>query len=218
MHCDHGFVKRNLAVLKAPERYTPGNAPESVGQCIGDDMTWKGSKTLRIASVQCGSTGRDRFQWGLWHGQGLRALGADIGILSETALHGDAQHAQACRGLHSCGYHAVSHGRPRNGPADYSAAGSGVILAVRAGYSGCWTDVAKDPSGRAICAVLHTSSGIDVRCLALYGPVGACLPQFGVRNPRHSEEEQVLKGFVDQQVRKAGELQQLLGPKFLCGC
>ena len=72
------------------------------------------------------------------------------------------------------------------------------------------TDVAKDPSGRAICAVLHTSSGIDVRCLALYGPVGACLPQFGVGNPRHSEEEQALKGFVDQQVRKAGELQQLL--------
>ena len=175
--------------------------PDIAGQCIGDDMTWKGSKTLRIASVQCGSTGRDRFQWGLWHGQGLRALGADIGILSETALHGDAQHAQACRGLHSCGYHAVSHGRPRNGPADYSAAGSGVILAVRAGYSGSWTDVAKDPSGRAICAVLHTSSGIDVRCLALYGPVGACLPQFGVGNPRHSEEEQALKG---------GEVQQLL--------
>ena len=39
--------------------------PDIAGQCLGDDMTWKRSKSLRIASVQCGSTGRDRFQWGL---------------------------------------------------------------------------------------------------------------------------------------------------------
>ncbi|CAE7468409.1 unnamed protein product [Symbiodinium sp. CCMP2592] len=184
--------------------------PDIVGQCLGDDITWKGSKTLRIATIQCGSTGRDRFQWGLWHGQGLRTLGADVGILSETALQGDAQHAQACQGLLSCGYHAVSHGRPRNGPADYAAAGSGVILAVRSGYSGSWTDVAKDPSGRAVSAVLHTNSGIDVRFLALYGPVGACLPQFGVGSPQHIADEQALKDFIDQQAHKAGELQQLL--------
>ena len=164
--------------------------PDIAGQCLGDDMTWKGSKTLRIASVQCGSTGRDRFQW-LCHGQGLRALKTNIGILSETALQGDAQHGQACRGLQSCG--------------------SGVILAVRSGYSGCWTDVAKDPSGRAISAVLHTSSGIDVRCLALYGPVGACLPQFGVGNPRHSEVEQALK-------RATAAACSRRRPKFLCGC
>ena len=33
------------------------------------------------------------FSWGLWHGQGLASLGADVGLLSETALISGSQHA-----------------------------------------------------------------------------------------------------------------------------
>ena len=52
--------------------------PAFSGPCVGDDMFWKGSKTLRVACLQCGSVGRDRFQWGLWRAQSLSALGAGI--------------------------------------------------------------------------------------------------------------------------------------------
>ena len=56
------------------------NLAHFAGQCVGDDMSWKGSKTLRVACLQCGSVGRD-----LWHAHSLTCLGADIGILTETA-------------------------------------------------------------------------------------------------------------------------------------
>ena len=66
------------------------NLAHFAGQCVWDDMSWKGSKTLRVACLQCGSVGRDRHQWGMWHAHSLTCLGADIGILTETALQSPA--------------------------------------------------------------------------------------------------------------------------------
>ena len=167
--------------------------PSFSGQCLGDDVSWRGSQVLRLATVQCGSTGRNRHQWGIWQGQSLATLGADVAFLTETALQSDAQHALACKGLLAAGYRVVSHGRspqcPSSGSTSSSSsssgAGSGVLLAVRAGYSGGWSDVSRHASGRAVAAVLHTQNGLSLRVAAIYGPVGACLPDFGAATPPH---------------------------------
>ena len=170
-------------------------------------MSWRGSQVLRLATVQCGSTGRNRHQWGIWQGQSLATLGADVAFLTETALQSDAQHALACKGLLAAGYRAVSHGRspqcPSSGSTSSSSssgAGSGVLLAVRAGYSGGWSDVSRHASGRAVAAVLHTQNGLSLRVAAIYGPVGACLPDFGVRHASSLHDEQALKEFLDTQI------------------
>ena len=86
--------------------------PRFTGRSLGDDVSWKGSGTTRIATIQCASSGMDRHQWGIWFREGLASLGADIGILSETGLHTESHHTLACKGLLTRGYQAVSHGRP----------------------------------------------------------------------------------------------------------
>ena len=105
--------------------------PNFSGRPIGDDVSWKGSSAVRVVAIQCGSSGMDRYQWGLRFGESLAHLGADIGILSETGLRSEAHHTFAVKGLLSRGYQAISHGRP---PGDPCADGSGVLLAVRSGY------------------------------------------------------------------------------------
>ena len=67
---------------------------------------------LPQSSALAASSGMDRHQWGIWFGEGLASLGADIGILSETGLHTESHHTLACKGLLTRGYQAVSHGRP----------------------------------------------------------------------------------------------------------
>ena len=61
-----------------------------------------------------------------------------------------------------------------------------------------------------VAAVLHTQNGLSLRVAAIYGPVGACLPDFGVRHASSLHDEQALKEFLDTQIRKAAEHQQLL--------
>ena len=46
------------------------------GRSLRDDVSCKGSGTTRIAAIQCASM--DRHQWGIWFGEGLALLGADI--------------------------------------------------------------------------------------------------------------------------------------------
>ena len=122
--------------------------PRFTGRSLGDDVSWKGSGTTRIATIQCASSGMDRHQWGIWFGEGLASLGADIGILSETGLHTESHHTLACKGLLTRGYQAVSHGRPSRATA-------------RVGCS--------SPSARATPASGPTSAGTltaeDSRCL-----------------------------------------------------
>ena len=65
------------------------------------------------------------------------------------------------------------------------AAGCCFLLAISAGWSG----VSRHASGRAVAAVLHTQNGLSLRVVALYGPVGACLPDFGVRRSILLDEE-----------------------------
>ena len=180
--------------------------PQFSGECLGDDMSWKGSKPLRVVCLQCGSIGRDRYQWGLWHAQSLSCLGADVGLLSETSLCTPAQHASAAKGMAAAGYTVVSHGPPDSSAAPPSAAG--VLLAVRSGYAGSWQSVATDTCGRAIAATLVATNGETVRFLAVYGPVGACL--HGFTSPVHLDAEHNLKLFLDAQIDQAVSAQCLL--------
>ena len=76
-----------------------------------------------------------------------------------------------------------------------SGAGSGVLLAVRAGYSADWSDVSRHASGRAVAAVLHTQNGLSFRVAAIYGPVGACLPDLVSATPPLFTMNKPLKSF-----------------------
>ena len=170
--------------------------PSLSGRPIGDDISWKASRSVRVAALQCASTGLDRHQWGLWYGDGLASLGADIGLLSETGLCTEAQHSLACQGLSAKGFCAVSHGRPATASQTYRA---GVLLAVRTGYSGQWSQVAKDTAGRALAATLLTATGLAVRLVVVHAPVGACSPGFSHSPLAPAEAD--LKLFVDAQIR-----------------
>ena len=141
------------------------------------------------------SSALDRHQWGLWCGDGLASLGADLGLLSETGLSTEAQHSLACHGLSAKGFCAISHGRPATAPQAYRA---GVLLAVRAGYPGQWTHVAKDTAGRALAATLLGETGLAVRVVVVYAPVGACSPGFAHTSLAPAEAD--LKLFVDAQI------------------
>ena len=85
---------------------------------------------------------------------------------------------------------------------------SALMLAVRSGYSGCWQDVARDPHGRAIAGTVSADNGVAVRFVAVYGPVGACLP--GFTNPASLNVEASLKSFLDTQIELAVSSQTLL--------
>ena len=183
--------------LKTPVGHTTV-LPDLQGQPVGDNIRSKGSLATRVVCIQCGSTGLDRLQWGLWFGHSASILGADIAILSETALVSASQHAQACRGLLQAGYQAISHGRPEQ--PEHSAAGAaGVILAVRSGYAGQWTHISRDSCGRGLAASLLDMQGVTLRVVALYGPVGASHPNFP--HSLNSPEEAPLKAFIDSQIR-----------------
>ena len=53
-------------------------------QCIGDDMTWRGSKVLRVAALQAGRT--DARFVGRWWGSSLTQLGVELGCVSEIGF------------------------------------------------------------------------------------------------------------------------------------
>ena len=62
--------------------------PEFQGACIGDDMSWKGSRVIRCVSLQGGGVGADAGVFGKWWGSSLGRLGADIGCVSEVGCQG----------------------------------------------------------------------------------------------------------------------------------
>ena len=185
------------------------------GKCIGDDVSQKASRCLRVVALQTAGTGCDRYVWGRWWSSCLADLGADVGVLTETRTAGDAAHAAACQGMRDGGYAAISHNNLIAEPAarDGTAAGgmraSGVALAVRAGHSSGWTDVVLGPHGRAIAASLQLQGGVELRVVGLYGVSGACLPGFERREDAVRQEAD-LNAFVQQQAEWASQRSCLL--------
>ena len=83
--------------------------PSFRARCLGDDVSWKGGQTLLVIALQSGSTGVERMQWGLWWGEFLRQLGADIACVSKAGIR-PWQHDLDCRGMKEADFAAVSHG------------------------------------------------------------------------------------------------------------
>ena len=180
------------------------------GKSIGDDVSQKVPRCLRVVALQTAGTGCDRYVWGRWWSSCLADLGADIGVLTETRTAGEAAHAAACQGMRDGGYAAISHNTPpAELPAqDATAAGglrsSGVVLAVRAGHAPGWTDVAWGPHGRGVAASLRMQGGVEMRVIGLYGVSGSCLPGFE-RRADAVRQEADLNAFVQQQAEWASQ-------------
>eukprot|EP00439_Symbiodinium_sp_Y106_P055377 s232_g7.t1 len=173
--------------------------------CVGHDMTWKGSLLTRVVALQTGGTGRNRHQWGRWWGQRLLELKADIGILAETSLAGPDQHAAALHGLYSAGYVALSHSAHSAAREVCSLSrqhAAGVVIAVHRSVASNWVDVSRDERGRGVSACLLLANGGRLRVVGLYGPTGGNLPNF-VHSPENLAAEASLKAFLTQEERKA---------------
>ena len=173
-------------------------------ECVGHDMSWKGSLLTRVVALQTGGTGRNRHQWGMWWGHRLMELKADIGILSETRIVGPDQQAAALQGLHSAGYVALSHSAPTAArecslPTQQAA---GVVIAVHRSVASNWIDISRDERGRGIGACLLLANGERLRVVGLYGPTGGNLPNFA-HSPDNLAAETSLKAFISQEERKA---------------
>ena len=169
--------------------------PSFTGTCYGDQVSWKGSSSTRIVSLQSGGAGRDRYLWGRHWGQSLTTLGADVGVIAETRIRGADHHALAIRGLWDAGFLALSHGcdadLPRGqDPAHYCLVQQmwavGVVLAVRKDYLGSWSAVQRDSAGRGLAGNLTLQNGVVLRVIGVYGPSGASLPGFESNGARGS--------------------------------
>ncbi|CAE7718476.1 unnamed protein product [Symbiodinium sp. CCMP2592] len=182
--------------------------PRFSGSCLGDDVSWKLSGTLRVVGLQTAGTGRDRYVWGRWWAEFLIMLGADVGVLTETRIANESGHAAACRGLRDGGFAAVSHNcltPPRGASSEVAAANDprsgGVVLAIRTTHTSGWTDVAADSHGRGLAASALLANGASLRLLGLYGVTGSCLPGFQLREEAKHQEAQ-LNLFVRSQCRE----------------
>ena len=156
------------------------------GRCVGDDLTWKGSKVIRACALQTAGSGGCLREWGRWWGFALRSFGADVGILTETRIWAEAHHSQAVLGLSEAWFVAVSHNRPPLRQASHNLGGAvgvdprggGVLIAVRADHVGSWQDITRDADWRAVAGSLTPGDGQTLRVVGCYGVTGACLPNF----------------------------------------
>ena len=171
--------------------------PGLVATCLGDDVSWKGSQTTRLATIQTGGVGADWQHWGDWWGRAISELGADVATLVETWHPGEGAAGRARAGLLAQGYVGILHNVAAPG-----GRGSGVALAVRAGYAGSWQHVARDTSGRGLAANLVLADGAVVRFIALYGVVGANSPGFRSRAGA-LQQERLLREFLESQLDEA---------------
>ena len=178
------------------------------GAPIGDDVTWKGTKVLRCVALQTAGSGGSLREWGRWWGDGLKSLGADVGVLTETRIMTEAAQDQAVKGLAEAGFHAVSHNVtaetdpvliPEDGAMDPRS--SGVIIAVRCEFVGQWREVARDSCGRGLASSLTMDGGVTVRVVGLYGVAGSCTPSFLYSRVRMQAERKLVE-FARQQLVK----------------
>ena len=165
--------------------------PSFTGTCYGDQVSWKGSSSTRIVSLQSGGAGRDRYLWGRHWGQSLTTLGADVGVIAETRIRGADHHALAIRGLWDAGFLALSHGcdadLPRGqDPAHYCLVQQMWAVGVRKDYLGSWSAVQRDSAGRGLAGNLTLQNGVVLRVIGVYGPSGASLPGFESNGARGS--------------------------------
>jgi len=196
-----------LPVDDGRARYDVGRRvrlPSLGGVCLGDDVTWKGSRVTRVAAVQTQGSSGSREEWGHHWGGALASLGADVGALTETRIMTSAQHTAAENGLLRAGFLAVSQNcdvaathragcgpdpRQRRGLPVNSAAplgevaqgprASGVVIAIRWEYtSSGWTHVARGPHGRALAGCVQLMDGSIMMILAAYGVSGVCASNF----------------------------------------
>lgn len=171
------------------------------GRCIGDDVSWKGPNATRFASLQAGGTGGDRYVWGEFWAAGMRELGADVALVAETCLWGEAATAQAIKGMDCQGYHAIAHGvGPPRGSSEgvVGASANGVVLAVKKTYAGNWEHIARDRDGRGIAGNIVGTCGATIRVVGLYGVSGASLPGF-CRDSDRTAAERRLSEFIKRQ-------------------
>ena len=181
--------------------------PSFTGTCDGDQVSWKGSSSTRIVSLQSGGAGRDRYLWGRHWGQSLTTLGADVGVIAETRIRGADHRALAIRGLWDAGFLALSHGcdadLPRGqDPAHYCLVQQmwavGVVLAVRKDYLGSWSAVQRDSAGRGLAGNLTLQNGVVLRVIGVYGPSGASLPGFESNGARLAAESRLVSWVSSQ--------------------
>ena len=76
---------------------------------------------------------------------------------------------------------------------------AGVIIVVPDRHASGWTDIAFDPSGKAIAASLDTSDGSTVRVVGAYGVSGANCANF-TSFPGKVIAESLLCDFISEQV------------------
>ena len=65
-------------------------------RCIGDDMSWRGTKITRWVALQACGTGSDRAYWGIFWGTGMTESVGDVGALGETRMWKDNDTLAAC--------------------------------------------------------------------------------------------------------------------------
>jgi hypothetical protein len=177
--------------------------PSFTGTCYGDQVSWKGSSSTRIVSLQSGGAGRDRYLWGRHWGQSLTTLGADVGVIAETRIRGADHHALAIRGLWDAGFLALSHGcdadLPRGqDPAHYCLVQQMWAVGVRKDYLGSWSAVQRDSAGRGLAGNLTLQNGVVLRVIGLYGPSGASLPGFETNGARLAAESRLVSWVSSQ--------------------
>ena len=131
---NEGPVGANLGVAAADARVA--RVRDFTGQCVGDDARVVGTMHTRIVALQSGGTGVNRQHWGHFWASGVKELGGDIGVISESRIYTEKAHAAACRGVSAAGYVAISHGVGRSGGEHQAHLANGVVLLVRETYAG----------------------------------------------------------------------------------
>ena len=164
--------------------------PHFQARAAGDDMSWKGSKTLRAAALQAGGVGTPHFI-GRWWGTSLSQLGADIGCVSEIGFTEENSAPSLVQGFAAAGYNAIFHG-PGRGASDTHA---GLAVVVRRNIVPEWSVISKDRAGRCLSGTLHLSSGLPIRVIGVYSITGGSLPGFE-RDAAHVSSESQLVQFI----------------------
>ncbi|CAE7837193.1 unnamed protein product [Symbiodinium sp. CCMP2592] len=167
--------------------------PRLTGIPLGHDCSWKGSQVSRLAALQTGGIGRDRYAWGAWWAEAMSDLGADIAASAHNA---------AINGMWDAGYLCISHNVSNADRRTDNPLGSGVALAIKREVAADWTEVTPGPHGRALGGSIRLHNGAVLRVVAVYGPTGACLPGF-TQNLRAVQHETDLVTFLQQQVAMA---------------
>ena len=146
-------------------------------KCIGNDMSWKGSRAFHFfCSLQGSGVRIDPVVFGKWWGTSLKQLRANVGCVSEVGL-GSSEAVAAVSWIPFCRlYDAIFHGAvivPAAGVGIRVKRHFDVVLAACSSLVGNWLDVERDSAGSAVAASLQVLDGQLVRILGVCGVTGA---------------------------------------------